>query len=504
MRTTHDPDPPPNSPAIPLPTSFLRLKFRCRPAGQNFIKILIHMIFSMMRGAFQGRGQKFPLPSGTTPGAFDPGDPGLECGAQLGEAVVLGNGTLDDGVADHRSTRRDRDREGVAGPAWLRRLAAFGRRELGEERLCGLEVALDVALQKARDDLAVAAAARLRPPLEKACRVLVNAEESRHSRTAQRVGRIDPTVLVPSLDRKAATRSADELAVASPAAVAKRAEHGVDNLLVGHRIGEEGRRRLLVDPLAAGGIAECHPCPIDAARVGRLNNLPHSCTRRIDAAWPVMIADRLAVPVDLAVIDMSQVDRRFGRCPFAREARRHGGLRPERDRRQNQQGKKCQPLHARSGSATAADHGDITSEMPWLTSSSPRSTRFGQAKRAGKTVCSTRLASGCVDSRSMMAGASLRSMPIRPLLTSTRGWCAAACGAMPKSTTKLAICNTAPRIRLPPDAPVPNHGRASRATTSGHILVSARLPGMIELGRPGSGSNHITPLFNRTPVPGRT
>ena len=57
---------------------------------------------------------------------------------------------------------------------------------------------------------------------------------------------------------------------------------------------------------------------------------------------------------------------------------------------------------------------------------------------------------------------------------------------------------------LPPDAPSPNHGRWSRATTTGHILVSARLPGAIEFGRPGRGSNHITPLFIRIPVPGST
>src|SRR6266850_8111336 len=180
MRIGHDPDPPPNSPAIPLPTWFLRLKFRCRPAGQNLIKILICMMFSKTKAISRSLGKKFSLISGRISGALDRGDPGLECGAQLGEAVVLGDGTLDDGVADHRSTRPDRDRKGVAGPARLRRLAAYGRCELGEEHPGGLEVALDVALQKARDDLAVAAAARLRAPFEKACRVVVNAEQSRH------------------------------------------------------------------------------------------------------------------------------------------------------------------------------------------------------------------------------------------------------------------------------------------------------------------------------------
>ena len=36
------------------------------------------------------------------------------------------------------------------------------------------------------------------------------------------------------------------------------------------------------------------------------------------------------------------------------------------------------------------------------------------------------------------------------------------------------------------------------------MLVSGRLPGPTELGRPGVGSNHMTPLFISTPVPGST
>src|SRR5260370_16737418 len=88
MRIRHDPDPPPNSPAIPLPAPFLRLKFRCRRARQNCIKILIRIIFSIMRGAFQGRGQKFPLPSGTTPGAFDRGNPSPDRAPHLLEPFV--------------------------------------------------------------------------------------------------------------------------------------------------------------------------------------------------------------------------------------------------------------------------------------------------------------------------------------------------------------------------------------------------------------------------------
>jgi hypothetical protein len=32
-----------------------------------------------------------------------------------------------------------------------------------------------------------------------------------------------------------------------------------------------------------------------------------------------MIANRFAVPVDLAVVDVREVDRRIARCPFCRE-----------------------------------------------------------------------------------------------------------------------------------------------------------------------------------------
>ena len=40
--------------------------------------------------------------------------------------------------------------------------------------------------------------------------------------------------------------------------------------------------------------------------------------------------------------------------------------------------------------------------------------------------------------------------------------------------------------------------------TTGHMLDSGRLPGAIELGRPGRGSNHMTPLLSRMPVDGDT
>ena len=73
-------------------------------------------------------------------------DPSFERGAQLGKTVVLGHGTLDDGVADHRTLRRNRDRKGVAHPTGLRGLAALGGYDLGEQHPGGLDIALDVAL----------------------------------------------------------------------------------------------------------------------------------------------------------------------------------------------------------------------------------------------------------------------------------------------------------------------------------------------------------------------
>src|SRR5258708_13440873 len=57
-------------------------------------------------------------------------------------------------------------------------------------------------------------------------------------------------------------------------------------------------------------------------------------------------------------------------------------------------------------------------------------------------------------------------------------------------------------MRRPPDAPMENHGLPSLATTTGQMLQSGRLPGAIELGRLGSGSNHSMPLFMVMPVLG--
>ena len=117
---------------------------------------------------------------GRTAGSLNCRDPSFECGAQLGKTVTLGCGTLDNDVADHRALGRDRDRKGVPRSARLRRLAALGRYGLGEQAPRGLEIALDIALQKAGEDLAMAAATGPRTRFEKSRRVAAHSDEPRH------------------------------------------------------------------------------------------------------------------------------------------------------------------------------------------------------------------------------------------------------------------------------------------------------------------------------------
>jgi hypothetical protein len=57
-------------------------------------------------------------------------------------------------------------------------------------------------------------------------------------------------------------------------------------------------------------------------------------------------------------------------------------------------------------------------------------------------------------------------------------------------------------MRRPPDAPSARNGAPPRDATTGHMFESGRLAGASEFGRPGRGSNHITPLFIRMPVRG--
>src|SRR6516164_11219640 len=117
---------------------------------------------------------------GRTAGSLNCRDPSFDRGAQLSKTVTLGCDTLDNGVADHRALGRDRDRKGVPRSARLRRLAALGRYGLGEQAPRGLEIALDIALQKSGEDLAMAAAAGSRPPFEKSRWVAAHSDEPRH------------------------------------------------------------------------------------------------------------------------------------------------------------------------------------------------------------------------------------------------------------------------------------------------------------------------------------
>src|SRR6516225_11374519 len=109
---------------------------------------LIYIIFLILRRVFRALESVFSLPLGNsvrigrTAHAFDRLDPGLERGAQLGEAVTLRWRVCDNGVPDDCAVGCDRDRICVAGAAGLQLLAALGRRDLGEQHPGGLEVAL--------------------------------------------------------------------------------------------------------------------------------------------------------------------------------------------------------------------------------------------------------------------------------------------------------------------------------------------------------------------------
>ena len=59
--------------------------------------------------------------------------------------------------------------------------------------------------------------------------------------------------------------------------------------------------------------------------------------------------------------------------------------------------------------------------------------------------------------------------------------------------------NTAAMMRRPPDAPAARNGFPPSVSMIGSMLHSGRLPGAIEFGVPGRGSNHIMPLFSSTP-----
>ena len=66
------------------------------------------------------------------------------------------------------------------------------------------------------------------------------------------------------------------------------------------------------------------------------------------------------------------------------------------------------------------------------------------------------------------------------------------------------ICSTAPMILRPPEAPSAKRRPSPPSPMTGQKLPRQRLPGPSELGLPGSGSNHMMPLFSSRPVDGDT
>src|SRR4051812_6634077 len=54
-------------------------------------------------------------------------------------------------------------------------------------------------------------------------------------------------------------------------------------------------------------------------------------------------------------------------------------------------------------------------------------------------------------------------------------------------------------MRRPPDPPAATYGLPFSVSMIGSMLHRGRLPGAIEFGVPGRGSNHIMPLFSSTP-----
>src|SRR5438093_13746329 len=63
------------------------------------------------------------------------------------------------------------------------------------------------------------------------------------------------------------------------------------------------------------------------------------------------------------------------------------------------------------------------------------------------------------------------------------------------------VCTTALMILRPPGAPQTRNGSPPRSTIVGAPAHRTRLPGAIEFGRPGRGSNQYVPFVIRIPVP---
>src|SRR5271166_1178858 len=110
---------------------------------------------------------------------LDPSYALLERITQLAEAIALRHHILDDRIANRHAVVRDRNRECVTDPARLRLIAALCCSDLAQERAGTLSIALHVALQEAREDPAVAAAAGARPRFEMPRRKPPNGDQAR-------------------------------------------------------------------------------------------------------------------------------------------------------------------------------------------------------------------------------------------------------------------------------------------------------------------------------------
>ena len=82
----------------------------------------------------------------------------------------------------------------------------------------------------------------------------------------------------------------------------------IDDLVRGHRIGIKGRGTLFGNPRAGRRITQRYAGSVDAVRIGGLHDPQHPSAGRIHPVGPVVIADRIAPPVDLAKHDMDEVD----------------------------------------------------------------------------------------------------------------------------------------------------------------------------------------------------
>jgi len=121
-------------------------------------------------------------------GALDELDPALERGTQLEKVVDLRGGAFKNGIADYRSHRSDRDGKGIADAAGLRLPAPLYCRDLIEKCSCAREVRLNIALQKAGEDLPVPTGAWSGPSFKKPSCVLSDTYQMRFGHQGPRNG----------------------------------------------------------------------------------------------------------------------------------------------------------------------------------------------------------------------------------------------------------------------------------------------------------------------------